>query len=134
MIVKTIRRRTGKPSLGQDVTAVLAHLNATVSHDRRSRSLVSQNCLVTYLASPTDGLVSQFCGWDRATNKPALQHIAGGFDITSIVKAIKPISLDYATRWMEARKKGELFDEQMDFDAISESLRRSHKEPSDEFK
>ena len=133
MIVKTIRRRAVKPSLGQDVTAVLARLNAKASCHHRSQSTVSKNCLVAYLASPTDGLVSQFCGWDRRTNKPVLQHLAGVFDITAITNVMMPAVLELSTRWRDAKKRGEIFDGQLDTEAINESLHQHHKEPSESF-
>lgn len=134
LITKTIRRRIARPSLGKDVGAVLARLNAKASNDQRSEGKVSQNCMVTYLASSTDGVVTWFFGWDPSVKKPMLQDVAGGFDVTNIVETIAPFSLDYLTRQLEALKKGEPFNEQLDIDALNEGLRRNHKEPSDEFK
>jgi len=133
IITKTISRRAAKPTLGENVGAVLARLNANASNDQRSEGLVSQHCIVTYLASPKDGYDRWFCGWDSEFKKPMLRHICGGFDVNNIVEAIAPIAFDHMTREREAKKKGEPFDEEIDIDALNELLRRNHKEPSDEF-
>jgi hypothetical protein len=78
LITKTIRRRVAKQSLGKNVGAVLAYLNAKASRDERSKGLVSQSCMVTYLASPKHCLDHWYFGWDTTAEKPILQTVVGG--------------------------------------------------------
>ncbi len=134
MIAKTIQRRAAKPSLGREVAAVLARLNAKASQDKRSEGLVSQSCIVTYLASPADGLVTDFYNWDAGVKKPVLQHLSNGYDVTNLIESVLPYITDNMKRNLEAVKRGEPLDDEIDADAINDLLRRGHKEPSDELK
>ncbi|GEM_PF-3188917 len=134
LITKTIRRRAAKLLLGKDVAAVLARLNAKASQDKRSEGTVSQNCMVTYLASPTDGMDTYFYGWDANVKKPMTQHLGRGYDVTNIVESILPYITDNMMRNLEAIKKGEPLDDDIDADIMNDLLRRGHKKPSDEFK
>lgn len=134
LVSKTIKRLAAKPTLGKTVAYALYRLNLKASKDQRSEGTVSQNCMVTYLARPTDGVDTFFYGWDPAVNKPMLQSVMGGLDVTNIVETIIPFSSDYMRRQLEALKKGGPFNEKLDIDALNDRLRRNHKGPSDEFK
>jgi len=89
--------------------------------------------MVTYLASPTDGSVHWYFGWDAAAEKPILQTVMGGFDVTNIIETLLPFSEPILKKQLEALQKGEQFDEEVDTEALNEALRRNYKKPSDEF-
>lgn len=90
--------------------------------------------MITYLASPTDGLAHWYFGWDAAVNKPMLQHLGHGYDVTNIVESVLPYITDNMMRNLEAVKRGEPLDDEIDADVMNDLLRRGHNEPSDDFK
>lgn len=133
MLIRTIRQRVKKPSFGKDVAVTMAYLNMKASKDQRSNGSVSQNCMVTHLASSTDGSVHWYFGWDTAAEKPILQTVMGGFDVTNIIETLLPLSEPILKKQLEALQKGEQCDEEVDTEVLNEALRRNYKKPSDEF-
>ena len=125
MIRGTIRRRAKKPSLGDDVMAVLARLNWDASQHKKCNGTVSPHCVVTFLESPDAGFHSKFCGWDPDANHPVFQDLAAGHDMTGIIEALMPAFRRMAERF----RKRKVVD--VDIDELNEALRKRDFKPTD---
>jgi hypothetical protein len=134
-ISRVINRRAAKASLIRDVTAALAHVNRSVSKDPQSwmhgQPTVSEHCVVTSLSNPTAGAVRTFCGWEKGRERPALQDIAGSFDVTALWEAIGPVVIADMERRLEQMQKGETADEPIDGDHLNTLLKQQDFEPTD---
>ena len=141
MIRGTIRRRAKKPSLSDDMMAVLARLNRDASQDPRCDGTVSPHCMFTFLGSPEAGFRIESYGrsarsffygrrarsfriWSEIT--PIFRNLEG-YDASGIPHRL----LDLERRDIERLFKGEEPTPNTDIDELNEALRKRDFSPTD---